>query len=132
MGKVNAAFNLIAALTKTKRYLLSNFSTAGAIKTGLADIVEVGQSVQCGIDARLLGISLGITPFETGTKRFTLSDSSLIYGTADRFMISAPEPACDLVDMKLYALAMIAEREHIPLKYFNFISDSADDSSHQD
>lgn len=70
--------------------------------------------------------------FETGTKRFTLSDSSLIYGTADRFMISAPEPACDLVDMESYALAMIAKREHIPVKYFNFISDNADDSSHQD
>ena len=84
------------------------------------------------MDARLLGISLGTTPFETGTKRFTLSDSSLIYGTADRFMISATEPACDLVDMELYALAMIAKREHIPLKYFNFISDNADNSSHQD
>ena len=47
-------------------------------------------------------------------------------------MISAPEPACDLVDMELCALAMIAKREHIPLKYFNFISDNADDSSHQD
>ena len=34
--------------------------------------------------------------------------------------------------MELYALAMIAKREHIPLKYFNFISDNADDSSHQD
>ena len=47
-------------------------------------------------------------------------------------MISAPEPACDLVDMELYALAIIAKREHIPLKYFNFISANADDSSHQD
>ena len=34
--------------------------------------------------------------------------------------------------MELYALAMIAKREHIPLKYFNFISANADDSSHQD
>ena len=80
------------------------------------------------MDARLLGISLGTTPFEPGPKRFTLSDSSLIYETADRFMISAPEPACDLVDMELCGLAMIAKREHIPLKYFNFISDNANDS----
>ena len=47
-------------------------------------------------------------------------------------MISAPEPACDLGDMELYALAMIAKREHIPLKYFNFISDNADYNSQQD
>ncbi len=81
---------------------------------------------------RLLGISLGATPFETGTERFTLSDRSLIYGTADSFMPSAPELACGLVDMELCALAIIAKREHIPLKYFKFISDNADDSSHQD
>ena len=75
VGKVNAAINLMAALTEKKPDLLINYGTAGAIKTGLADIVEVGQSVQCGMDAGLLGISLGATPFETGTKRFTLSDS---------------------------------------------------------
>ena len=43
-------------------------------------------------------------------------------------MTSAPERAFDLVDMELYALAVIAKREQIPLKYFKFISDNADDS----
>ena len=75
MGKVNAAINMIAALTEKKPNLLINFGTAGAIKTGLADIVEVGQSVQCEMDARPLGIALGATAFETETERFTLSDS---------------------------------------------------------
>ena len=84
------------------------------------------------MDARPLGIPLGATPFETGTERFTLSDSPLICGTADRFVTSAPELACDLVDMELYALAKIAEREQIPLKSFKFISDNANDSSQQD
>ena len=65
VGKVNAAINLMAALTEKKPDLLINYGTAGAIKTGLADIVEVGQSVQCGMDARLLGISFGTRPFET-------------------------------------------------------------------
>ena len=132
VGKVNAAINLMAALTEKKPDLLINYGTAGAIKTGLADIVEVGQSVQCDMDARPLGIALGATPFETGTERFTLSDSPLICGTADRFVTSAPELTCDLVDMELYALAKIAKREQIPLKSFKFISDNADDSSHQD
>ena len=132
VGKVNAAINLMAALTEKKPDLLINYGTAGAIKTGLADIVEVGQSVQCDMDARPLGIALGATPFETGTGRFTLSDSPLICGTADRFVTSAPELTCDLVDMELYALAKIAKREQIPLKSFKFISDNADDNSQQD
>ena len=84
------------------------------------------------MDARPLGIALGATPFETGTERFTLSDSPLICGTADRFVTSAPELTCDLVDMELYALAKIAKREQIPLKSFKFISDNADDNSQQD
>ena len=69
---------------------------------------------------------------ETGTERFTLSDSPLICGTADRFVTSAPELACDLVDMELYALAKIAKREQIPLKSFKFISDNADNDSQRD
>ncbi len=52
--------------------------------------------------------------------------------TADRFVTSEPDLACDLVDMKLYALAKINKREQIPLKSFKFISDNADDSSQQD
>ena len=99
VGKVNAAINLMAALTEKKPDLLINYGTAGAIKTGLARIVEVGQSVQCGMDERPLGIPLGATPFETGTERFTLSDSPLICGTAERFVTSAPELACDLVEL---------------------------------
>tara|TARA_B100000886_G_scaffold332782_1_gene285895 strand:- start:632 stop:1183 length:552 start_codon:yes stop_codon:yes gene_type:complete len=131
VGKVNAGINLMAALTEKKPDLLINYGTAGAIKTDLTDIVEVGQSVQCDMDASPLGIALGATPFETGSERFTLSNSPLICGTADRFVTSAPELACDLVDMELYALAKIAKREQIPLKSFKFISDNADDSSHQ-
>ena len=67
------------------------------------------------MDARPLGITLGATPFETETERFTLSDNLLIRRTADRFMTSAPELACDLVDIELCALAKITKREQIPL-----------------
>ncbi len=99
VGKVNAGINLMAILKETKPDLLINYGTAGAIKTGLPPIVEVGQSVQCDMDARPLGIALGSTPFETGTERFTLSDSPLICETADRLLTSAPKLACDQVDM---------------------------------
>ena len=83
------------------------------------------------MDARPLGIALGATPFEIGTECFTLSDSPVICGTADSFVTTAPELACDLVDMELYALAKVASRQQIPLKSFKFISDNADDNSQQ-
>ena len=127
--KVNAAINLMAALTEKQPELLINYGMAGAIKTGLADIVEVGQSVKCHMNARPLGIALGATPFEIRIARFTLSDSPLIYGTADRFLTSTPEFACDLVDMELHALAKITTRQQFPLKSFKFISNNADDRS---
>jgi len=132
VGKVNAAINLMAALTETKPDLLINYGTAGANKTGLTHIVEIGQSVQCDMDARPLGIALGATPFETGNECFTLSANPLICGTADSFVTTAPELDCDLVDMELYALAKIARRQQTPLKSFKFISDNADDNSQQD
>ena len=132
VGKVNAAITLMAALTEMKPDLLINYGTAGAIKNGLPRIVEVGQSVQYDMDARPLGISLGATPFETGTECFRLSDSPLICGTADQFATSTPELSCDLVDMELYALAKIAARERVPLKSFKFISDHADGNAQLD
>ena len=116
VAKVNATINLMAALREIKLDLLSNYSTAGAIKIGLANINEVGQSVQCDMDARPLGIALGSTPFETDTEHFILSDNPLICGKADRFVTSTSELAFDLVNTKLYALAQIAKHEKIPLK----------------
>ena len=44
-------------------------------------------------------------------------------------MVTAPELACDLVDMELITFAKIAKSEQIPLKSFEFIPDNSDDSS---
>ena len=84
------------------------------------------------MNARPLGIALGATVQETRTKRLTLSDSPLICGTAQRFMVTAPELACNLVDMELLTFAKIAKSEQISRKSFKFIPDNSDDSSQQD
>ena len=121
VGKVNAAINLMAALTETKPDLLINYVTAGAIKTGLEHIFEIGQSVQCDMDARPLGIALGAAPLKNGTECFSLSASPIRCGKADSFVTIAPDLACDLADMELHALGKIARRRQIPLKSFKFI-----------
>ena len=132
LEKVNAAINLMTTLTEAKPDLLVNYGTAGAIKTSLTYIAEVGQSVQYDMDARLLGIALGSTPFETETECLSLSDSPMTFGTADRFTTFTPELSCDLVNVALYTLAKIAEREKIPQRSLKFISDYAYDSTWQD
>lgn len=132
VGKVNAAISLMAALADFKPDLLINYGTAGAVTPGLSGIVEVGKSVQYDMDVRPLGLDLGVTPFEDQSFSYSLSNSPLICGTADRFATSAPEIPCDLVDMELYALAKIADREGIPLRSFKFISDKADASANED
>lgn len=132
VGKVNAAISLMAALAESKPDILINYGTAGAVTPGLSGVVEVGRSVQYDMDVRPLGLELGVTPFEADTASFTLSDSPLVCGTADRFATRPPEIACNLVDMELYALAKIAARQNIPLRSYKFISDHANDSANED
>ena len=132
VGKVNAAISLMTALTEYKPDLLINYGTAGAVTSGLSGIVEVGKSVQYDMDVRPLGLDLGVTPFEDHSFSYSLSDSPLICGTADRFATSPPDIPCDLVDMELYALAKIVDQKGIPLRSFKFISDGADASADTD
>ena len=80
-GKVNATNALMAALTESKTDLLINFGASGAITSSLKHIVEIGQSVWCDMDARALGIALGMTPLKTRTEYLRLSDSPSIYST---------------------------------------------------
>ncbi|MGB0397122.1 MAG: 5'-methylthioadenosine nucleosidase [Candidatus Puniceispirillaceae bacterium] len=129
IGKVNASYICMKAIANYRPGLLINYGTAGGIRTGLDQVVEVGTSVQCDMDVRPLGIALGTTPFDDCPASIRLSDSPICCGTADRFSDSAPELTCDIVDMELFALAKIAWHEKIPLRAFKFISDAADDKA---
>lgn len=129
VGKVNASYRLTKAITDDRPSLLINYGTAGALQSGLGEVVEVGTCRQCDMDVRPLGIQLGTTPFDHCPASIKLSESPICCGTADRFSDSPPELACDIVDMELFALAKIAWHENIPLRSFKYISDSADEKA---
>ena len=129
IGKINASYALMKALTRFSPDMLINYGTAGGITSGLDHVVEVGSSVQCDMDVRPLGLELGSTPLDDCPPVLELSGSPIKCGTADRFSEAPPELACDIVDMELYALAKIAWHEQIPLHAFKYISDDADDKA---
>lgn len=132
VGKVNAAWRSAQAIHQHRPDLVINFGTAGAVKSGLSGLLEVGGVVQRDMDVRALGLELGDTPFETDSQKITFSTAPLICGTGDSFADSIPELPCDLVDMELYAIAKICRAAAIPLRSFKFISDSANSSAPQD
>lgn len=129
VGKINASYALMKALTSYRPSLLINYGTAGGITPQTKKVVQVGQVLQCDMDVRPLGVALGSTPFDSCPACIQLSDSQVTCGTADKFSDTPPELACDIVDMELYALAKIAWHEKTPLAAFKYISDDADDKA---
>ena len=69
VGKVNASYICMKAIAVYRPGLLINYGTAGGIRTGLDQVVEVGTSVQCDMDVRPLGIALVQPPLMTARLR---------------------------------------------------------------
>ena len=132
VGKVNAAWRTAQALETHRPDLVINFGTAGALRAGITGLVEVGAAVQRDMDVRALGLDLGHTPFEDDSPKITFAAAPWVCGTGDSFANTAPELACDLVDMELYAIAKICRAQNIPLRAFKYISDTADSTAPQD
>lgn len=132
VGKVNAAWRTADALAQHSPDLVINFGTAGAVAQGISGLVEVGAAVQRDMDVRALGMPLGATPFEEGSAMIRFSSAPLVCGTGDSFAATAPELACDLVDMELYAIAKVCAGAGVPLRAFKYISDNADGAAPSD
>lgn len=132
IGKVNAAWRCADALAQHKPDLVINFGTAGAVRSGLSGLIEVGAAVQRDMDVRALGLALGTTPFESGSELIRFSSAPWVCGTGDSFAATAPELPCDLVDMEIYALAKVCAGAGVPLRAFKYISDNADAAAPRD
>lgn len=132
VGKINAAYHTLKAISEFKPRLLINFGTAGGLSDGLDELVEVGRVVQRDIDLRPMGFPLGTTPYDPLSDALELAGQGVTCGSGDNFVDSPPELACDIVDMELYAIAKVAAKEGVPLRAFKYISDRADDSAPAD
>ncbi len=132
VGKINAAWRCAEGLAQTRPDLVINFGTAGAVRKGLQGLVEVGAALQRDMDVRALDVPLGDTPFEPDSREIRFSSAALRCGTGDSFAATAPELACDVVDMELYAIAKLCRAAAVPLRAFKYISDQADDAAPAD
>ena len=132
VGKVNAAWRTAQGLAHYTPDLVINFGTAGAVRRDLSGLIEVGIALQRDMDVRPLGVPLGHTPFEEDSHQIQFGSSAISCGTGDSFAATAPELACDLVDMELYAIAKICRAANVPLKAYKYVSDQADGAAPQD
>lgn len=131
VGKVNAALAAAAAFAENRPALAVNYGTAGAVTPGLSGLIECGAAVQRDMDLRALGIDLGVTYGDKTPPMLRWREGPVV-GTGDSFAASAPELACDLVDMEAYALAKAAAQWRAPFRCVKYVTDAADEGAATD
>ena len=142
VGKVNAA---IALTNELNRYAhasmpmprVFNFGTAGSRIHPAGTVVECCEFIQRDMDARELGIPLGVTPFDTLPSRLTFQPvfgdlPIAVCGTGDSFATGLTEFECGVVDMEAFALAKVCKVFGAAFACAKYVSDGADHSSAAD
>ena len=128
-GKVCAATALAGALAAHRPSSVINIGTAGALRSGLDGIHEIGTVLQHDFDddaiAAILGRRYG-APIELG--------AGLTLATGDRFVSGGDlrdrlAERADLVDMEGYAVAAAARAAGVPVRLVKLVSDEADEDA---
>lgn len=142
LGKINAAYGLMKALTDAKvrgvtyPYVL-NLGSAGSHEFARGVLVEADRFAQRDMDVTGLGFALGATPFEDVPATLEMRRrfphlASATCGAGDSFLQGQSPIPCGLVDMEAYAYAKVCALEGIAFACVKFVTDGADDASHQD
>ena len=132
VGKLNAAYTLTRQLQRGRPKLVVNYGTAGGLTTALAGLVEIRRVLQVDMEAEPLA-PRGQTPFSPGPFQLDSGSDGVVCGSGDRF-VTAVDPwlvqhNVEVVDMELFAIASVCQREGIPWRSFKYISDHADRES---
>jgi adenosylhomocysteine nucleosidase len=132
VGKLNAAYALTRELQRRRPKLVVNYGTAGGLHPSLAGLVEIRRVLQVDMEAEPLA-PRGQTPFFLGSFQLDSGAEGVVCGSGDRF-VTAVDPwllqhGVEVVDMELFAIASVCQREGIPWRSFKYISDHADRDS---
>jgi adenosylhomocysteine nucleosidase len=132
VGKLNAAYALIRELQRRRPKLVVNYGTAGGLNPSLAGLVEIRRVLQVDMEAEPLA-PRGQTPFSPEPFMLDSGTDGVVCGSGDRF-VTAVDPwllqhGVEVVDMELFAIASVCQREGIPWRSFKYISDHADRDS---
>ena len=144
VGKVNATYELTTYLSmhiaRAKPKLVINYGTAGSRKIKKGQLVDCTKFVQRDMDVTGLGFMKGQTPFENNIPiildydhvEFNPIGRKASCGSGDSFVEDRLNYYGEVVDMEAYALAKVCYHNDIPFISFKYITDGADEQSHED
>ena len=146
VGKVNATLELTKVLQKAHLHylppmpkLVINYGTAGSRKIKKKQLVDCTKFIQRDMDVTGLGFMKGETPFESdppliieSTSEFNPIGRKASCGSGDSFVEDRTNYYGEVVDMEAYALAKVCYHYDIPFISFKYITDGADEQSHED
>ena len=144
VGKVNATFKLTERLCDSNYYslkpkLIINYGTAGSRKIKKKQLVDCTKFIQRDMDVTGLGFMKGETPFEDNppitiksTSKFNPIGRNASCGSGDSFVEDRTNYYGEVVDMEAYALAKVCYHYNINFISFKYITDGADEQSHED
>ena len=143
VGKVNATFELTQKFGKYGSHIpykiVINYGTAGSRKIKKKTLVDCTKFIQRDMDVTGLGFMKGETPFEDNppitiksTSEFNPIGRKASCGSGDSFVEDRTNYYGEVVDMEAYALAKVCYHYDIPFISFKYITDGADEQSHED
>ena len=152
VGKVNATFATLKAVSERRPSLVLNVGTAGSPTFPTHTLVECTRLVQRDIDASPLGFPRGTTPFDetphvlTTPRRFADFPEGVL-GTGDNFETTllpsadglphAPAagpavPRPTVIDMEGFAIAKVCALEGVPFTALKYVTDGSDSNASTD
>ena len=147
VGKVNATGQLTERLHRSHLHylpempkLVINYGTAGSRKIKKGQLVDCTKFVQRDMDVTGLGFMRGQTPFEDNIPiildydhvEFNPIGRKASCGSGDSFVEDRTNYYGEVVDMEAYALAKVCYHYDINFISFKYITDGADEQSHED
>lgn len=135
VGKVNATLTTIKAIQEYRPKKIINFGTVGKINSKLTGLISIQKVIQRDMLTEPLA-PRGKTPFCNKPSEFHSELGEYICGTGDSFVTSQDhwliQQGVDVVDMELFAIALVAHEHQIPWISLKFITDDANDDSGND
>jgi adenosylhomocysteine nucleosidase len=144
VGKVNATYELTTYLDSFGEYMpyktVINYGTAGSRKIKKGQLVDCTKFVQRDMDVTGLGFMRGETPYEmdppitlqSPTDVFNPIGRNATCGSGDSFVEDRSQLYGEVVDMEAYALAKVCYLKDVAFISFKYITDGADEQSHED
>ena len=135
VGKINAASIATEAILSNRPDLVITFGTVGKVNPALHGLLDIAKVIQRDMLAMPLA-ERGVTPLSDEPAAYFSGYGDAVCGTGDSFVTAHDEwlaASCvDVVDMELFAIAHVCHRLGLPWRAYKYITDDANDASHQD